>query len=341
MRTVGSSGHLWSYEFHEARHSKARDEFTRHGFLPSRVTLTHRNVCKEGFTIEDTADALFLDIPAPWDAIDHAKRALKKDRITRICCFSPCMEQVMRTVSALNDAGFTGCSVKWVQIISVEIVPFLSVYLAPESHRRLFTDAFSLFLLGFGLEITMYETLLRPHEVSSAPPLVSINEIGEKIKQSEARREEKRLKQIAQGHRGGSGAGKKGKRKHEEDEVPIEGDPEAKRAKTEDADDEGPNGSTAVVMSEPKQEEDVEMTAIALESATSTSAPTPQAQVENTSTTKQPSRPQRKRNMVGDPSAVTLSRVMPEEDDGDNGKESGPKPQSGASAADAEMTVAA
>ncbi|KAL0069142.1 tRNA (adenine-N(1)-)-methyltransferase catalytic subunit trm61 [Marasmius tenuissimus] len=267
-----------------------------------------------------------LELPSPTATSARKASPSKtlptlKDRTTRICCFSPCMEQVMRTVSALNDAGFT--------------------------------------------EITMYETLLRPHEVSSAPPLVSINEIGEKIKQSEARREEKRLKQIAQGHRGGSGTGKKGKRKHEEDEVPIEGDPETKRAKTEDADDEEPNGPTAVVVSEPKQEEDVEMTVspdTAPGEATSTSAPTPKAQVENSSTTKQPSRPQRKRNMVGDPSAVTLSRVMPEvrghtsyltfarllpgsfglqEDDGDNGKESGPEPQLGASSADAEMTVAA
>jgi len=60
------------------------------------VTLTHRNVCKDGFTVEDTVDAgmiyllslrliasavisstVFLDLPAPWDAIEHAKKALK------------------------------------------------------------------------------------------------------------------------------------------------------------------------------------------------------------------------------------------------------------------------
>jgi hypothetical protein len=59
------------------------------------VTLTHQNVCKDGFTVTDTVDAgnsflvsggsgnqcsiflVFLDLPAPWDAVDHAKKALR------------------------------------------------------------------------------------------------------------------------------------------------------------------------------------------------------------------------------------------------------------------------
>ncbi|KAF8125186.1 tRNA methyltransferase complex subunit Cpd1 [Boletus edulis] len=105
-RTIGSSGHLYSYEFHEARADKAREEFIRHG-MENIVTLTHRNVCKDGFTVENLVDSVFLDLPAPWDAIEHAKKALRKDCPTRICCFSPCIEQVLRTVSALNEAGFT------------------------------------------------------------------------------------------------------------------------------------------------------------------------------------------------------------------------------------------
>ncbi|PFH49961.1 hypothetical protein AMATHDRAFT_62126 [Amanita thiersii Skay4041] len=182
-RTVGSTGHLWTYEFHEARAHKASEEFNRHGFSDI-VTLTHRNVCKDGFTISDMADAVFLDLPAPWDAIEHAKNALRKDKITRICCFSPCIEQVLRTVSVLNEAGF--------------------------------------------VEITMYETLQRPHDVSQIPTLPSVTEAAEKLKQSELRREEKRLRQIAAnkaklsvaaaGESGGSGSTHKRKR-HQDDQA--------------------------------------------------------------------------------------------------------------------------
>lgn len=151
-RTVGTTGRVYTYEFHEARAKKAADEFARHG-MSDIVTLAHRNVCKNGFAVADTADAVFLDLPAPWEAIEHAKSALRKDRLTRICCFSPCIEQVLRTVSTLNDAGFT--------------------------------------------DITMYETLLRPHEVTQAPPLPRIDAVAEKLKRLERNREDKRLRQIA------------------------------------------------------------------------------------------------------------------------------------------------
>ncbi|KAK0464198.1 tRNA methyltransferase complex subunit Cpd1 [Desarmillaria tabescens] len=174
IRSVGSAGHLWSYEFHEARAAKASLLVMVSSTV---VTLTHRNVLMY---------IVFLDIPAPWDAIEHAKKALRKDCITRICCFSPCMEQVLRTVSALNDAGFT--------------------------------------------DITMYETLLRPHDVSQIPALPSIDDAAEKLKRAELKREEKRLKQIAQGQRT--------KRKREGDSADPDALLEVKRTKTEDATEE-------------------------------------------------------------------------------------------------------
>ncbi|KAI0064087.1 tRNA methyltransferase complex GCD14 subunit [Artomyces pyxidatus] len=183
-RTVGPAGRIHSYEFHEARASKATEEFARHG-MTDVVSLTHRNVCKDGFAVADAADAVFLDLPSPWEAVEHAKRALRKDRTTRICCFSPCIEQVLRTVSALNDSGFT--------------------------------------------DVTMYETLLRPHEVNAIPALTPIGAVSDKLKEAARVREEKRLRQIANA---------RAKRKRD-DPVPEEGG--VKKAKTEERDEGGVN----------------------------------------------------------------------------------------------------
>ena len=43
----------------------------------------------------------------------------------------------------------------------------------------------------------MYETLIRPHEVNQVPTLLPIGEMGEKLINAERKREEKRLRQIA------------------------------------------------------------------------------------------------------------------------------------------------
>lgn len=47
------------------------------------------------------------------------------------------------------------------------------------------------------IDISMYETLLRPHEVHSVPALQPISDVSNRLKRQEERREDKRLKQIA------------------------------------------------------------------------------------------------------------------------------------------------
>ncbi|KAJ7439238.1 tRNA methyltransferase complex GCD14 subunit [Mycena latifolia] len=189
-RSIGPSGHLWSYEFHEARAKKARSEFAQHG-MSDIVTLTHQNVCKDGFNLTDAADSgkFFLDLPAPWDAVEHAKQALRKDRTTRICCFSPCMEQVLRTVSALNEAGFS--------------------------------------------DITMYETLVRSHDVAQVPVLQSVSEVAEKLKKAEEIREIKRLRQIAAGQR--SRENPHGEKRKRDDDMKMDEQGELPLADAEDS----------------------------------------------------------------------------------------------------------
>ncbi|KAJ1855343.1 tRNA (adenine-N(1)-)-methyltransferase catalytic subunit trm61 [Coemansia sp. RSA 1822] len=104
-RTIAPSGHLYTFEYHELRANTARKEFDEHS-LANMVTIEHRDVIANGFGRTNIADAVFLDLPAPWDAVEAAKQALRKDTIGRICCFSPCIEQVQRTTLALNEHGF-------------------------------------------------------------------------------------------------------------------------------------------------------------------------------------------------------------------------------------------
>lgn len=104
-----------------------RKEFEEHG-LNGITTLECRDVCKEGFNLEGKVDAIFLDLPAPWEAIASAKKALDPRKMGRICCFSPCIEQVQRTRQVLNQEGFTG---EWREREREKEMPFLPIFPSP------------------------------------------------------------------------------------------------------------------------------------------------------------------------------------------------------------------
>jgi tRNA (adenine57-N1/adenine58-N1)-methyltransferase catalytic subunit len=104
------------------------------------------------------------------------------------------MEQVLRTVGALNAAGFSGTRV------NVLITP---------SHLVLFA------------EVTMYESLIKPHDISAVPPLPSVADATARLKAQDVRKEEKRVLQIAASHTRNQrrSADGDGKRKREEAEA--------------------------------------------------------------------------------------------------------------------------
>jgi len=132
-------GKVYSYEFHEQRHAKLVTELADHG-LDGIVHITHRDVCADGFLVGENkdespaADAIFLDLPAPWLALPHLSRrpqpsaiptpadqqpkpfvsALNPNAPINLCTFSPCIEQVQRTISTMRQLG-------WVQIEMVEV----------------------------------------------------------------------------------------------------------------------------------------------------------------------------------------------------------------------------
>lgn len=67
-------GKVWSFEFHKERAGKLKEEIQAHG-LDGLVQITHKDVCKDGFLVpgdnegdmkSPQANAVFLDLPAPW-----------------------------------------------------------------------------------------------------------------------------------------------------------------------------------------------------------------------------------------------------------------------------------
>ncbi|KAK2713633.1 tRNA (adenine(58)-N(1))-methyltransferase catalytic subunit TRMT61A-like [Artemia franciscana] len=103
IRAIAPDGKLHTYEFHEQRAKIASEEFKEHGF-EDLVVVHNQNVCEAGFGLENVADSVFLDLPSPWLAINHALTSLKSNG--RICSFSPCMEQVQKTCIELEKLRF-------------------------------------------------------------------------------------------------------------------------------------------------------------------------------------------------------------------------------------------
>lgn len=120
-------GKVFSFEYDEARYHKMVEEIDGHS-LKEMVHITHRDVYRDGFLVNGEsplATAVFLDLPAPWKALHHLSRrrpqnandssngdetwksSLDPTQTAHICTFSPCIEQVTRTVTELRQLGWT------------------------------------------------------------------------------------------------------------------------------------------------------------------------------------------------------------------------------------------
>ncbi|EPS34602.1 hypothetical protein PDE_09566 [Penicillium oxalicum 114-2] len=121
-------GKVCSFEFHEQRATRVKEEITEHG-LDGLVEVTHRDVYEGGFLLGDPdtgrspkASAIFLDLPAPWLALKHlvrkppsgAESPLDPNTTAYLCTFSPCLEQVERTIRVMRQLG-------WLNISMVEV----------------------------------------------------------------------------------------------------------------------------------------------------------------------------------------------------------------------------
>ncbi|CCW62257.1 unnamed protein product [Phytomonas sp. EM1] len=127
-RAVSPNGVVFTFDFHKDRCLEARREFRDNGLGPRLVSSHWRDVCAvntgapdidldhldEEWDVESmekplcgfglpsrSVDAVFLDVPAPWESIENVRHVLKPNGM--LCTFSPCIEQTQRTASKLRE----------------------------------------------------------------------------------------------------------------------------------------------------------------------------------------------------------------------------------------------
>ncbi len=93
---VGDSGHVTSYERREALLEVAKKNLNRAQVI-DRVSFVIRDI-SEGFN-PPAADALFLDVPNPWDYLAHARAALTGGGM--LGAIVPTINQLIELVNAL------------------------------------------------------------------------------------------------------------------------------------------------------------------------------------------------------------------------------------------------
>ncbi|NLE99719.1 MAG: tRNA (adenine-N1)-methyltransferase [Anaerolineales bacterium] len=98
---VGPTGRVYSYEIRPDIQGLARKNLESLG-LEHRVDLRLGDI-RDGFA-DRGADALFLDLPNPWDYLPQARAALANGGF--FGCILPTTNQVSDTIAALEMRGF-------------------------------------------------------------------------------------------------------------------------------------------------------------------------------------------------------------------------------------------
>ena len=113
--SVAPTGHIISYD--------NREEFIDHAMnnlkqacLDKYVTTHIQDVTKNIF--ETDLDAIILDIPNPWDAINHAWNALRIGGY--LCTYSPLISQVEQSVKKMQSLPFI--QMKTIELLEREMI---------------------------------------------------------------------------------------------------------------------------------------------------------------------------------------------------------------------------
>lgn len=98
---VRPDGHVYTYEIREDFIQTARENLERAN-VQDYVTIKNQDVT-QGID-ETNLDAVILDLATPWQIVPHAHTALKGSGT--LVSFSPTIEQVVKTVEALEEHSF-------------------------------------------------------------------------------------------------------------------------------------------------------------------------------------------------------------------------------------------
>ncbi len=105
LNFIGSSGKLIGFDIRDEHIRVARENIEKHGFS-GRVQLILGDIRDPDLVGEGVFDAVFYDLPDPWNALNTAYKGLKPS--SPILVYLPTINQVEKTVLAMRShGGFT------------------------------------------------------------------------------------------------------------------------------------------------------------------------------------------------------------------------------------------
>ncbi len=115
-KIVAPDGIVYSYERNEEFLANAKRNVEK-GKYKSKVEFILRDVAIEGF-IHRNVDAVFIDVPEPWEIVPRAFDVLKSGH--HLVSWSPNVEQIKKTVESLHAHNFV--RIKVCEIMQREIL---------------------------------------------------------------------------------------------------------------------------------------------------------------------------------------------------------------------------
>lgn len=115
-KLVAPNGTVYSYDRRDDFIENAKRNLIHVGYAEN-VEFACADVAREGF-LQIEVDAVFIDVPEPWDIVPKAYEALKGGH--HLVSWSPNVEQVKRTIEALEAQNFKCIRTK--EIIEREIL---------------------------------------------------------------------------------------------------------------------------------------------------------------------------------------------------------------------------